>query len=208
MKVYKLTNEDDQTYGDTQWGRGITNTAKVAGNRLCSEQVIHCYRDPLLAVLFNPLHANIPKPHLWEAEADEIVADDGQKLGAKTLTTLRRIRIPRIRRTQYIAFAILCALEVNHDKDFVKWAEGWLSSKDRTRTAAWAAWAAWAAGAAARAAEAARAAWAAKAAGAAARAAEAAAWAAEAAEAAAAKDEIDFISIALKAMEYATKEGK
>ena len=136
MKVYKLTDKNDQTLGGTQWSKGVSHTAIEAGNELCSEQVIHCYRDPLLAVLFNPIHANFSKPHLWEAETDEIVADDGLKLGVKKLTTLKRIRIPRISKSQYIAFAILCALEVRHDEAFAEWAEGWLSGKDRTRIAA------------------------------------------------------------------------
>lgn len=38
---YKLTNQDGCTWGDTQWGPGVTHTAEGDGTGVCSNGVIH-----------------------------------------------------------------------------------------------------------------------------------------------------------------------
>ena len=179
-KLYKLTDENGKTRGETQWGEGVTHEALPGDPVLCTKTVLHAYTDPVLAVFMNPAHGNFESPKLWEAEG-AIVADDGTKVGCKKLTTLRSIPLPEVTDTQRIAFGIYAALEVYKDKGFKKWAKGWLSGKDRTIEAARAARAAaWAAEAAA--------AWAA---------ASAAAWAAAAAETG---KKINFVALAKKAL--------
>ena len=213
MKLFKLTDANGRTKNDTQWGDGKSHKTIGPGISLCTKDVIHAYRDPLLAVLMNPIHGQFSDPQLWEAEGD-VVTDDGTKVGCKLLTTLRQIDLPDVTTEQRVRFAILVAKEVYTDVEFVKWADLWLSGDDRSKSAAesaaraaWAAWAARAARAAAESAEsAAWAAWAESAARAAARAAaesaaraaaRAAAWAAESACA----ELLDLIAIAHKAME-------
>ena len=158
MKVYKLTDENARTHGDTQWGPGISHEAKPGDGELCSEYWIHAYEDPLLAVLHNPMHAAFYKPRLWEAEAEGEIKREGQlKLGCKKLTVLNEISLPELTIEQKVAYGIYAALGVCKDKKFVKWAEKWLNGKDRSRETAWkmtgemwafwparaAAWAAW-----------------------------------------------------------------
>jgi hypothetical protein len=198
MKLYKLTDENDRTYNNTQWGENVTHTASGKGD-LCGPGWLHAYTNPLLAVLLNPIHAGFKSPHLWEAEGRIYKTDKGLKVSTKKLATIRRMKLPPIYATQRIAFGILCAKKVYTDKKFVRWANEWLSGKNRSETAAWAAYAAAnAANAAAYAANAA--AYAAYAAAyAAANAANAAAYAANAAAYAADKS-IDLVSIAHKAM--------
>ena len=195
---YKLTDEKFQSNNNTQWGEGITHKATGKGDTLCSSDVIHVYDHPLKAAMFNPIHANFQNPVLWTCHVKKIVANDTLKVGVKECTTIKRISLPKITTNQRVRFAILCALKVYNDKDFVTWAGNWLSGKNKTAEAAaraaWAtgaAWAAWAAGAAwaAEAAGAAGAAGAARAAGAAAE----AAWAAEATD-------IDFVALIKKVM--------
>ena len=184
MKYYKLTNQDMKTTNDTTWGENVTHKAYGKGNELCSGDVIHVYDHPLKAAMFNPIHASIDNPILWECRVRKVVANDQLKVGVKQCTTIKQISLPEITTNQRIRFAIYCALEVYNDKGFIKWANNWLSGKDRTwaaaraaaentaevawdaaRAAAWAArdamraaaWAAEAVRAAARAAEAARA---------------------------------------------------
>ena len=175
MRLIKLTDADGQTRGRTQWAEGAIHQAKPGDGPLCSEYWIHAYKTPLLAVLCNPLHANIGHPIGWEAEGD-IGADDGLKVGSKALTTLRRIDLPVVSIAQRVRWGILCALKVRQSAAFETWAARWLSGKDRSGSSAaeatekaaaaavWAetraekaaAWAgAWATAAAARAAEAA-----------------------------------------------------
>jgi hypothetical protein len=194
--LYKLTNAYDQTHNKTQWGENVTHSGTGEGP-LCGPGWIHAYTDPVLAALLNPIHADFAQPRLWEAEGEVTLNDNGIKVGCLSLTTVKRIPLPEITRTQRVRFAILCALEVYPEPGFVAWAQARLSGMDHSRESARAAAAAWAA----RAAEAAAAAWAARAAAAAwaARAA-AAAWAARAAEAAAAAKPLDLIALARQAV--------
>jgi hypothetical protein len=129
--LYKLTTPKGLTTNETVWGANITHTASGAGRELCTADVIHAYTSPLLAMLLNPIHANICEPLLWEAEG-EIVVKDWGNVGCKTLTTLRRIDPPVFSDTQRAAFAILAAKEVCKDTAWNEWADAWLTGKDRS----------------------------------------------------------------------------
>lgn len=183
--VYKLTTHDRLTRAgeenETQWGPGIEHTAPGIGN-LCTSGWLHAYEHLLVAVLMNPVHANIKKPRLWEAEGDVGPREGSLKCGCRRLRTIRELPLPVITREQCVRAAIYLAGSVFGDDcpEWSSWADGWLSGADRGRVAARAAAvaraAAWAAEwAAARAAE-----WAAAGAAEWAAAAAAAAWAAEA----------------------------
>jgi len=138
MKLYKLTDEHDQTYNQTQWGENVTHTVNGEGE-LCGPGWIHAYTDPLLAVLLNPIHANFVNPHLWEAEGEIGKTDHGLKVGGTKVTTLTRMALPVIMMEQRVRFAILCAKHVCGDTAWNRWADDWLSGKDRAADAAWAA---------------------------------------------------------------------
>ena len=176
MIVYKLTDQNLQTYGSYQWEPGVARETDGEGN-LCGPGWLHYYHDPLLSALLNPIHADIADPVLWEAEAEGLHRDDrGLKGGCTRLTLIRQVDLPQITTEQRVRFGILCAKAVCNDRAWNRWADRWLDGSDMSVAAAWAAEAAdraaWAA------------AWAAEAADrAAAAAARAAAWAAEAAEA-------------------------
>ena len=214
--VFKLTNENGQTRGMTQWGENVSHTAKGDGKELCSDGWIHYYTHPLLAVLMNPVHAKFASPKLWEAEASGEIINEPLKSGCKTLRTIKEIPLPEISRVQRIAFGILCAKEVYDDEAWNSWADKWLSGDDRSKESAYAADAANAADAAAYANTAAddanadaAASYAALAAARAARAARADAYNAAAAAAdaraaahASAEKAINFIELAEKAMTY------
>jgi hypothetical protein len=153
----------------------------------------------------NPVHADIENPILWEGKGEGEAKFEPLKCGFRKFTTLKKIPLPEVTDVQKVAFGILCAKEVYKDSSWNQWADKWLSGEDRTEASA-AAYAA--ADAAAYAANAARAA--ANAAAYASNAAYAAAYAARAAANAAANaayasaskgKELDFVSIALKAME-------
>src|SRR5271157_3531257 len=201
--VYKLTNRDMTTHGGFRWELGKQATAPGEGE-LCGPGWLHCYSDPLLAVLLNPIHANIENPRLFRAEAGgKSKHDQGLKSGYTKMTLIEEIPVPDVTTEQRVRFGILCSTKVYNDPTYTSWAGGWLSGKDRSAAAAEAAWAAseaawasswavetaWASWAAVRAAEAA---WAA--ARAAARAAEAA-WVASGA----ARVDIDLVAIAREA---------
>jgi len=155
MIVYKLTDQKMQTHGGCQWEPGVPRETDGSGS-LCGPGWLHYYHDPLLAVLLNPIHADIADPVLWEAEAEGLHKDDcGLKGGCTRLTLIRQVDLPQITTEQHVRFGILCAKAVCNDRAWSAWADRWLDGSDRSQAAAWAARAAWAAWAAARAAEAA-----------------------------------------------------
>ena len=142
MIVYKLTNQKLQTHGGYQWEPGVPRETDGSGD-LCGPGWLHYYHDPLLAVLLNPIHANIANPILWEAEAEGSHKDDnGLKGGCTRLTLLRQIDLPQITTEQRIRFGILCAKAVCDSPEWNAWADRWLDGSDRSVETAWEAWAA------------------------------------------------------------------
>ena len=139
MTLYKLTNANGYTRNDTKWGENVTHRATGKPRQdLCSNGYIHAYTDPLLAVVFNSIHANFDEPQLWEARG-KIAKSDGLKVGCRSLTTLRRLPLPVITPNQHVHFAILCAKQVCTDVVWNRWADAWLTGVDRTNAAAYAA---------------------------------------------------------------------
>lgn len=63
MRLYKLTNQNGQTYNQTQWGENVSHSGTGQGE-LCGPGWIHAYTSPLLATLFNPIHAAFSNPQL------------------------------------------------------------------------------------------------------------------------------------------------
>jgi hypothetical protein len=179
--LYKLTNENMQTYNGFQWRVGDLVTTPGTGP-LCSPGWIHCYTHPLLAVVLNPIHAGFKSPRLWtfNDRGAKRLHDHGLKVGVSRGKLVEEIPLPTVPIECRVRWAIQLALPVCEEADWCHWAEEWLSGRDRSSEAAWAAareaawtaaWtAAWAAREAKEAREAREAAW--EAAWAAARAAE------------------------------------
>ena len=164
MRLYKITDSNDQTHGGCQWGEGVCVETSGQGE-LCSSDWTHWYTHPLLAVLLNPIHGqyDIDAAHLWEGHdgGGKVKSDPGLKVGCTRGTTVRRVDLPTVTLEHRVRFAIGCAWQVCEDDAWREWAAKWLSGEDRAADAAWEAARA-AARAAERAAERAeRAAWAA-----------------------------------------------
>lgn len=111
MIRYKLVTQEFKTRAgernETVWTEGVVNTATGHGG-LCTNGVIHSYETPALAVLLNPIHANIENPRLIEIECSEMIASDDLKGGNKSATMIREIPVPEVSHIQRIIFAILC----------------------------------------------------------------------------------------------------
>jgi len=140
MKCYKLTDEFSKTKNNTLWGKNISHTAVGdINNNLCSDAWIHWYKNPLIAVLMNPVHANFDSPILWEAESSGKEIHEPFKSGSRTLTTLIPIELPHVTLIQKIAFGVLCVKQVCFVPEWNIWADRWLSGEDRSETSAYAA---------------------------------------------------------------------
>jgi hypothetical protein len=139
MIGYKLTSQKMTTYGGTKWELGVTRTASGKGI-LCGSGWLHYYSDPLLAILFNPIHANILNPRLFRCEASGKIMDDlCRKAGTTELTLIKEIDVPEITLAQRIAFSILCSKKGYKDSSWNSWADKWLSGEDRSTKSAYAA---------------------------------------------------------------------
>ncbi len=137
MKAYKLTDQNGRTRNNTQWGPNVTHTITYTPieKSLCSDEWIYFYRDPIIAILLNPIHANFNNPKLWKCKTSGEELHEALKSGCKTLTTLEELPLPHVTDIQRIAFAILCAKEVCKDNKWNIWADKWLLAEDRTHTA-------------------------------------------------------------------------
>jgi len=115
MRLYKLTDQNHETKGRTKWGSGVTHKVKSCKHpSLCSKDVLHAYKSKELALLLNPIHANVSDPVIWEATGNVAVEDWG-KIGVFELTTTRMMQLPKwyrdtnTRKRVQVMFAVLCA---------------------------------------------------------------------------------------------------
>lgn len=132
MRLYKLTDANNQTWGGAQWGKDVSMTITSKSADLYTGDVIHCFRTPLIASFMTPMYTDrLRGGNLWESEG-EIIADNGLIAGCKTLTTLRRIEIPQMTPTHRAAAAILCAKTLPQPTKWRIWADDWLSGGDRS----------------------------------------------------------------------------
>src|ERR1700744_1180998 len=92
--MYKLTTQDCKTFGGMTWAIGKTNKATGRGVALCTSDLLHCYKHPMLAVLLNPIHAGFENPRLFEIECSRILATDGLKHGCKEQTPIKELVLP------------------------------------------------------------------------------------------------------------------
>ena len=142
-KLYKLTDEQGRTRAgednELTWAVGVAHKTAGTGTRLCTADVIHAYEHPLIAVLMNPVHADLNPTtmRLFVAEG-EIVAREGElKCGVHALEIVEEIPVPTLTTEQRVKFAILCAKCVCTDVAWNAWADKWLSGDDRSEAAAW-----------------------------------------------------------------------
>ena len=127
---YKLTNQNMQTYNSFQWEQDrwrYIDDANLKGE-LCTDSWFHCYDSKLLAVLFNPVHACISNPRLFECHVQGMKkVEGGDKLGFTEMMLGAELELPLISRNQKIAFGILCVRQVYQKKIWTVWADGWLN---------------------------------------------------------------------------------
>ena len=137
MKKYKLTDQDMRTHNGFQWELGKEVITDGDSKKLCTKHWLHYYHHPLLAVLLNPIHANIDNPRLFEAKAlGKHLDDKGLKGGCTKMTLTKELELPELTLNQKIAFAILCSLEVYKESTYILWANDWLNNVDRSGAAA------------------------------------------------------------------------
>jgi hypothetical protein len=131
----KLTDQQMQTFDGFQWELGVPPPMLNGAKELCSSSWYPCYEHPLLAVLLNPMHADIDNPRLFLIDVEGgPKLDYGLKRGYRRMTLTEELPVPEITQSQRIAFGILCALEVTADAVFETWAKDWLAGESQARS--------------------------------------------------------------------------
>ena len=138
MKIaYKLTDSEMRTHNEFQWELGKWYETTGEG-KFYSSGWLHFYSDPLVGIFLNPAHADIGSPRLFRAEVEGRGLDDNEtKCGYSRARLIEELPVPQISLVQRVRFAIFCVKEVYKAKKWNKWADNWLSGKDRTIDAAW-----------------------------------------------------------------------
>ena len=130
--VYKLTNSEMRTHRGFQWELGKWYETTREG-KLCSPGWLYFYSDPLVGLFLNSAHADIGNPRLFRAEVErKFLNNHGLKCGYTKVRLVEELPVPQISFVQRVRFAILCAKKVYKGKEWNKWANNWLSRKDRT----------------------------------------------------------------------------
>lgn len=139
VKLYKLTTSDFKTrkgeYNETLWGENVEHTAP--GGKMCSEDVLHAYVSPELAVLLNPVHADISDYVLWECEGDVCARDGDLKVGCTRLRTLKQIKASQPTPAQLAVFAILCEkynIPIKRFPQWHRWADAFVAGDPASHT--------------------------------------------------------------------------
>lgn len=137
MKYYKLLTQEMTSHKNTKWELNVPVTVEKEGVEMCTDQVLHCYNHPLLAVIFNSFHVLIENPKLFEINVDKIVNTDGLKFASKSQTLIEEIPLPEISTEQKVEFAIRVAKTVYKEKKWNEWADKWLNGEDRSEESAY-----------------------------------------------------------------------
>ncbi len=138
MLLYKFTDEDNKTYGETKWGKGVVHEAP-GGGELCTSAWIHAYTSPLVAVFMDPVHGGFTdddgNPNLWLCHGNFGI-NDGVKVGLRRLTTVKIIDIPAITMEQRMEVAIRIATRIYKGETWQRWAKSWRYGGNRLVAAA------------------------------------------------------------------------
>ena len=131
--LYKLLTQNLTTHDGFQWEVDKTYTIDKPGNTLCSDEVFHAYHSPETAALFNPIHGEIQNPLCYLVDTSEIVADDGLKVGVKSMRLVEQIKLSVFTHRQRTIFAILCAKRVKKHRytpipKWGKWANDYINN--------------------------------------------------------------------------------
>lgn len=115
LKGYKLTDQNGYTRrgltGQTKWeiGTKVRPTGEYQG-KPCAPGVLHDYEHPLLAILLNPIHANIDKPLMFVLEHDIEPNTDGLKRWTtRQVSVISEMSPPVVTITQRVKWAQACA---------------------------------------------------------------------------------------------------
>jgi len=138
ITAYKFLTPQLTSYDNFQWEIGKEYTIDRPGNVMCSNDVFHCYNNPLLAEFMMPMHLFEKDYDLYKIEVPEFVNSDGLKFASKSQTIIEKVERPVITNEQRIEIAIRVAKLVYVNVEWNEWADKWLTGEDRSKESAYA----------------------------------------------------------------------
>lgn len=134
--MIKLLHPNHTSYGGCRWEVGVWKETDGRGE-LCGPGWLHGYDTVELALLLNPIHANIYDPIAYRVECGGRRKDDrGLKFGVTRMRLVEPVALPCVTLDQRVRFAIRCAVAVYRDPAFLRWARAWLTNQDRSTAGA------------------------------------------------------------------------
>jgi len=105
---YKLLDEDNTSYRGHEW-KNDDKWHHASGNPdqlLCTDGWLHCYETPELALLHNPIHANVKHPRLWVVEvAGNCLRDHQLKCGYRHMRLVCELVPQAVTTAQCVRYA-------------------------------------------------------------------------------------------------------
>lgn len=137
-KRYKFLTSRKESYAGTRWEIGKWKKVDGKVKRLCSSSWLHCYCDPILAVLHDRIHGAYMEYStgckLYEVEVKGKSLTEGQiKEGWTEMRVKRQISIPKITLEIRLRYAIMCAIKVCPSKSVAKKLSYFLKRDNITR---------------------------------------------------------------------------
>lgn len=122
----KLTNRNLQTHNGFQWTLKewytIDPICRARTEHLCTTAWFHCYNHPIIAVLLNPIHADIEKPRLFRCNVKGMKkTDSGLKFGFTYMRLAEELTLPEVTAAQCNRLIRLCVSEIDQAKRDTSW---------------------------------------------------------------------------------------
>lgn len=127
---YLITDQDNKTWRDIQWGEGVTNEDENINYHFA------VYHGPQTASYMYPCYDGIKEPKLWLAAGRGLSKNEGLRSYYQQLTTTKEFAITWPTQEQRITFGILCAMNLVMHPDFREWAKKYLKGEDQSKESA------------------------------------------------------------------------
>jgi len=127
---YLITDQDNKTWRDIQWGENVTHEEENSNYHFV------VYNSPQTACYMYPCYEGTKNPKLWTATGEHLAVAEGFRSKCAKLTTLNEFPITLPTNEQRINFGILCAVNVAQSPQFMEWSLKYLRGEDQTKESA------------------------------------------------------------------------
>lgn len=124
---YLITDQENKTWGDVQWGENITNEQEN------ENYYFVVYNSPETARYMFPSCEGIKNPKIWKCTGDNITKTEGFRTRFSKLTTIEELPFSLPTNEQKINFGILSSLNVVLYQPFKDWALDYLKGENTTK---------------------------------------------------------------------------